>query len=113
MKNCLQCNAELTHVEGRKQKSFCNVNCRNKYFYAQRKILVELGKSAGAMNKETQEFVDKYAIVKTEPVIHEFVSDKQVKIPRTLDQLKALCPYEKGTDEYRVWVATERQKYNI
>jgi hypothetical protein len=41
MTNCLQCNAELTHVEGRKQKSFCNVNCRNKYFYAQRKKTVE------------------------------------------------------------------------
>jgi len=34
----------LTHVEGRKKKSFCNVNCRNKYFYAKNKRLVEQAK---------------------------------------------------------------------
>ena len=33
--------------------------------------------------------------------------------PKNLDELKALCPYKKGTDEFRVWVAEERQKYNI
>jgi len=33
--------------------------------------------------------------------------------PKTLDELKALCPFPKGTDEFREWVRTERQKYNI
>jgi hypothetical protein len=37
MKDCLQCSKPLVHVPGRKEKSFCDVNCRNKYFYAQRK----------------------------------------------------------------------------
>lgn len=37
MEKCLQCSKQLKHVPGRKQKSFCDVNCRNKYFYAQRK----------------------------------------------------------------------------
>lgn len=46
MKNCLQCEKELTHIEGRKQKSFCNVNCRNKYFYAQRSLLIKNAKAA-------------------------------------------------------------------
>ena len=44
MDNCLHCGELLTHVEGRKQKSFCNVNCRNKYFYAKNKRLVEQAK---------------------------------------------------------------------
>lgn len=39
MTNCLQCNKELTHVEGRKQKSFCNSFCRNQYFYSKRKVV--------------------------------------------------------------------------
>ena len=46
MKNCQLCGKELIHVEGRKQKSFCDTNCRNKYFYAQRKVLVEVGKKS-------------------------------------------------------------------
>lgn len=44
MDNCKHCGKELTHVEGRKKKAFCNVNCRNKYFYASRKKLIELAK---------------------------------------------------------------------
>ena len=46
MEKCLHCSKELKHVPGRKQKSFCNVNCRNKYFYAQRKKQIEMAKSA-------------------------------------------------------------------
>lgn len=46
MEKCLQCSKELKHVPGRKQKSFCDVNCRNKYFYAKRKQEVELAKAA-------------------------------------------------------------------
>lgn len=45
MENCLQCNKPLQHVLGRKQKSFCDVNCRNKYFYAQRKKQLEKAKA--------------------------------------------------------------------
>jgi len=39
MDNCLleSCGKKLTHVEGRKEKSFCDANCRNKYFYAKNK----------------------------------------------------------------------------
>lgn len=46
MKNCLHCAKELKHVPGRKEKSFCDVNCRNKHFYAKRKELIKKGLSA-------------------------------------------------------------------
>lgn len=46
MEKCLQCSKELKHVPGRKQKSFCNVNCRNKYFYAKRKQEIQMAKAA-------------------------------------------------------------------
>lgn len=32
MDKCKFCSKELIHIEGRKKKSFCNDNCRNKYF---------------------------------------------------------------------------------
>jgi len=54
MKNCLQCQKELTHVEGRKQKSFCNVNCRNKYFYAQRSKLIKEAQIKVAENNKPE-----------------------------------------------------------
>lgn len=49
MEHCMleSCGKKLTHVEGRKQKSFCDVNCRNKYFYSKRKKLIETALSVG------------------------------------------------------------------
>lgn len=41
MTNCLQCGKELTHVEGRKRKHFCDNNCKNKHFYAERQKLIK------------------------------------------------------------------------
>lgn len=54
MKNCLKCGKELTHFEGRKQKSFCNVNCRNKYFYAKRSKLIKAALNGNGEYKEEQ-----------------------------------------------------------
>lgn len=55
MKNCKQCGNSLVHVEGRKQKSFCSVNCRNKYFYRQQKKLADIGKKSivSDLNKQS------------------------------------------------------------
>ena len=41
MTNCKQCDKPLIHVEGRKQKSFCNPDCRNKYFYERNKAILK------------------------------------------------------------------------
>lgn len=41
MTNCLQCGKKLTHVDGRKKKHFCNNNCKNKHFYAERQKLIK------------------------------------------------------------------------
>lgn len=95
MKNCLQCNKELTHVEGRKQKSFCDVNCRNKYFYAQRKVLIEAGRKA------------------SEVVETKSTEEKSSAIPKTLEDIKANCPAQLTGFDRSQWISTERQKYNI
>lgn len=46
-------------------------------------------------------------------VNNDEVPKETTKPPKNLDELKALCPFKKGTDEYRLWVQTERQKYSI
>jgi len=55
MKNCLQCGEKLTHIIGRKEKSFCDVNCRNKHFYAKRKQILELYKTGAIVSSEKEE----------------------------------------------------------
>lgn len=103
MTSCLQCNKELTHIEGRKKKHFCDNNCKNKHFYAERQKLIKAALAAKPNGKHIQ-------IEDLEEVIIEEVTPNP---PTTLDELKALCPFEKGTDEFRLWVQTERQKYGI
>ena len=53
MDQCKHCGKELSHVEGRKKKAFCNANCRNKYFYAKNKKLVQEAKKAIAPSVQT------------------------------------------------------------
>jgi hypothetical protein len=57
MDHCKHCGKELTHVEGRKKKAFCNVNCRNKYFYAGRKRMIEQAKAALAKQENPKQTV--------------------------------------------------------
>lgn len=157
MEKCLQCSKELKHVPGRKQKSFCDVNCRNKYFYAKRKEEIALAKKALLSLPADYVVVKKVGILtekgeikpifpkpnrrakvklpdvpgnclefhgepKCEPYdappLSKNVQDEPAKIqplkPKTLDELKALCPAE-IIDKYEraAWIGKERQKYGI
>lgn len=58
MKNCLHCEKELTHVEGRKQKSFCNSFCRNQYFYSKRKVVKFQAEVAGEKEKRQNPLIN-------------------------------------------------------
>lgn len=77
MKNCLQCNKKLTHVEGRKQKSFCNVNCRNKYFYHKRKVLVEQAMKLNGIATE------KMIADSVKPITEQTETQKQIEAAET------------------------------
>jgi len=33
MDNCMNCGADLTHLEGRKKKKFCDTTCRTSYWF--------------------------------------------------------------------------------
>lgn len=102
MENCLFCQKKLEHIPGRKQKSFCDVNCRNKHFYKKRSDLIAKAKEFVPDEKNGATVQ-----CETEGTI------KPAGNPKNLNELKALCPHKEGTDERRTWVATERQKYGI
>lgn len=150
MKNCLleTCQKELTHIPGRKEKSFCNVNCRNKYFYAERKrrwnecLNAVRNMPTGNLDvlKAKIGFIDKDGNIKppkTPPVqvkdltqpTNQIKPQEQPKTnysinalpketeagkpPKTLDELKAMCPADLTGFDKSQWISTERQKYGI
>lgn len=119
MEKCLHCSGPLTHVPGRKKKSFCNTNCRNKYFYAKNKRLVEAAKGNMAAELNKSAILPKKA--KDEPLVapqtlkaavDELPRDLPTK-PKNLDELKELCPVELTGLDRSGWIRTERQKYGI
>lgn len=141
MEKCLQCSEPLRHVPGRKEKSFCNVNCRNKYFYAQRKKVIADAKAllvslppdyitftkVGVLTKEggiKPIFPKPRKKPKESPLeatgesirFVEKAENEAYNAPRwpsSLDELRALCPPELTGLERSGWIATERQKYGI
>jgi hypothetical protein len=154
MKDCLQCSEPLVHVPGRKEKSFCDVNCRNKYFYAKRKKEIEDAKALLVSLPSDFIEIKKVAILTNEGEVKPiFPSPRKkpkktiaeelggsvdfskkaanesydsprrdfqdeyhkapISKPRTLDELKALCPPELTGFDKSNWISIERQKYGI
>lgn len=77
MEKCIQCSKELHHVPGRKEKSFCDVNCRNKYFYAKRKKEIEDAKVAFINLPSDYEEVKKIGILTKDGEIKPLKVKKQ------------------------------------
>jgi len=82
MEKCLQCNKALQHVPGRKQKSFCDVNCRNKYFYAQKKKQIEDAKAILASLPPDYPVPNKVAVLAKDGGIKQILP-KPGKEPKT------------------------------
>lgn len=79
MTNCKHCNVELTHIEGRKQKYFCNVNCRNKYFYSERSKLIKNAKAAiRGLPDEMKEGITHVGILSSKG---EIINKEEIRIP--------------------------------
>lgn len=134
------CGKELKHIEGRRKKKYCDAKCKLKHWQLLNPVKKELktkripikkweeiqkkllekndrdnpftnaarGRDASGVNED--EVKPKTWIGKLQDNVDK---GKCPNPPTTLDELKALCPFEKGTDEFRLWVQTERQKYGI
>lgn len=99
MEKCLHCQKELVHVEGRKKKQFCGSGCRSNYWYAK--------------NHKGQQKSPKTEKTKVVPQKPETPKIAPSMAPKTLLELKALCPKSLTGFERSEWIAIERQKYNI
>lgn len=136
--NCLnpKCQKELAHVEGRRKKQYCSSTCKSLVWYENHKDYMKVYRENAKKKKELkfQKATKKGKAVVFNSTVNYKIPDEssydgkrldnytldepsqwqesKQKIPRTLDELKALCPHT-DPDEKRLWIATERQKYNI
>jgi hypothetical protein len=121
MENCLHCAKPLTHVPGRKEKSFCDTNCRNKFFYAKNKRLVEAAK--GNMAAELDKSINLRKKAKDEPYIappippaipEEVFPIRQIHNGEIMKQIEAIkaekIPKERDTSNGRKSWSFDQQK---
>lgn len=113
MTNCKYCNAELTHVTGRKQKSFCNVNCRNKYFYAQNKKLIQVAKSM--VNNLNEQSTGTTQDLTKPPDTSNYSVNTATTRDDVLNQIKAIrdekCPKERDkTYGRKIWEKEQQER---
>lgn len=115
MDNCKQCGKEISSIEGRKKKEFCDVNCRNKYSYAKRKKIVDeaiaILESNPAPQKTTIKDLTKVETAEIKPPATTNTTIDT--LPKTLEEIKTLCPKELTGLERGKWIGQERLKYGI
>lgn len=104
MKNCLFCQKELTHFEGRKQKSFCNVNCRNKYFYKKRSDLIKQAINGNGKHEEKEE--EKEVVTETITIPDNEIIQKQIQSIRN----EKIPDYRNTPIGKKVWESDQKKK---
>lgn len=110
---CKHCKKDLEHLPGKRKKEFCNDTCRSNFWQKERRKknnAVKLAKE----KKEPEPVVPPEKEEQKEEVKEQPKSVPTTNcLPKTLDQLKALCPPElKGFDRSE-WIGKKRQEYGI
>ena len=126
MKNCKFCGKSLNHIEGRRKKEFCNNTCRSKYWYNKNLkvkqkddrdnplINAARGRDENGINKDEVKVVDlTKPNVEKKPFEQPATNYSINTLPKTLDDIKLLCPKELSGFDRSQWIAAERQKYGI
>lgn len=119
MDKCLHCGSDLVHVPGRRKKTFCNETCRSGFWYGKNKkskpILEQFGDFANmvAINRGKAQKAAKKEIKAQSAYEADTAAKVPASGPRTLLEVKAMCPKELTGFERSQWIANERQKYGI
>lgn len=101
MENCLHCSKELIHVPGRRKKSFCDVNCRNKYFYSKRKKEIEAARALLVPLPSDYVMFKKVSAVTKDGVIQQ-ISTSGKKVSDLTRPTGILKPQERPMTNYSI-----------
>lgn len=107
---CPVCKKEFTEHTGRRPKKFCSDKCKVKYFNTLKKATA---KEAPKTDKNGDVITRKTLATATTEMLWGGKTTVKIPLPRTLEELKKLCPPHLTGFEKSQWVATERQKYGI
>lgn len=104
---CLECQKEVPQTAGKREKLFCNSTCRSNFWQKAKRKNLEA-------QKERRPPKSTYIPYETISVSAKTTTKGVTSLsPKTLLELKSLCPKElKGFDRSQ-WIAKERQKYNL
>ena len=106
---CKHCKKDLEHLPGKRKKEFCNDTCRSNFWQKERRKKNNAMKLAKGKKEPEPVVPPEKEEPKEQP---KSVPDTNAR-PKTLDQLKALCPSElKGFDRSE-WIGKKRQEYGI
>lgn len=119
MTQCPVCLKEFNQYTGRRPKRFCSEECKVKYFNAEKKIAKTLTdpKVKDAMKESIRNLVDFGQTAVHIPSMTVGISkddvEQKLSPPKTLDELKALCPKELTGFDRSTWISQKRQEYGI
>lgn len=99
MKKCKHCEKEFKPKNPKGK--FCSDKCRV-YFSRKKSVSIDYTPPVIYTSKKNMEKIKEV-----------FEAAGKIITPKTLDQLKAMCPHPPNSDERRIWVSAERQKYGI
>ncbi len=110
---CDECGNEILQISGKRAKKFCDSTCRSNFWQKKQRIMKKVAENNKPENKkrilEERNTVSVKNFNQPEPPSNFSIDTR----PKNLMELKAICPHKEGTDERRVWIAEERQKYSI
>lgn len=133
MDKCLNCGAELNHHPGRRKKSYCGKECKQKFFSAKpkiKKMVYEEGKiyrftggkfelfSLFTPEEFTKATKKRTAAPISKPVPGEQIGFKSriVKDSKdlfTLEKIKSMCPPELKGMERNIWIQEQKEIHGL
>jgi len=121
-KKCIQCDKIIYNTGGKREKIFCNSSCRSK-FWLRKKMKAK--KDEQEKNILTDTLIPKIQTATPEQVIEinkAFIKQLEERYgvlnplnnnPKTLEELKKLCPKELVGFDKGAWISENRLKFNI
>jgi len=106
---CQVCKKDFNEKTGRRPKKFCSDECKVKFWNAKKRVAVNNKPENKKRILEERNTVLVKNFNQPEPPSNFSIDTR----PKNLMELKAMCPHKEGTDERRVWISNERQKYSI
>ena len=116
----VKCGKDLVHIEGRKKKKYCNPTCKMNAWKAANPAkkpkfkMIPVEEYEKMQNGLAEKKKEKTTVQVIKEVAKRMGTEAvSVTTPKTLEELKAMCPAHLKGFEKSEWISTEKVKYGI